>query len=79
MEDFLVTLAGHVPALMVLAYMTLMFIRGQEQSFKRLSESLKGVSEACHIVQRDAIEAMRENSKINGRKYWKGLSENCKT
>ena len=67
MEDFLVKLAGHVPALVVLAYMTLMFIRAQERSVDRLGESLKTVSEACHTVQRDAIEAMRENSKINGR------------
>lgn len=51
-----------VPALAVLAYIVwkfLQYLRAQE-------ERLKSLSEGCHVVQRDAIVAIRENSRVLG-------------
>lgn len=60
--EWLLDIGKQVPALAVLAWVVHTFVRHLE----RRDEALKGISEQCHIVQRDAIETMRRTNEMWG-------------
>ena len=54
--------AKQIPALLVLVFLIHKFLK---YLIKR-DEALEGISEQCHKVQRDAIEAIKQNSRALG-------------
>ena len=73
MEDTIVELVKQVPALGVLAFVVMRFLRIVEHRDKlfvgQLSDRdkiLSSISEECHTVQRDAIECIRKSAEVQG-------------
>ncbi len=61
-EDFFAQLATQVPSLGVLVVVVVIFLR----HLNKRDELLGDISEKCHEVQRDAINTIKENSRVLG-------------
>jgi len=62
LEDFFTQLAAQAPSLGILVVVVIIFLR----HLNKRDEMLNGISEKCHEVQRDAINTIKENSRVLG-------------
>jgi len=60
--DTLVEIAKQVPALLILGWVVLAFLK----AMSRRDDTANKVADNCHLTQRDAIKAMQENSRVLG-------------
>jgi len=62
MSDIIAAVAKDVPILALFAASFWLFLK----HLGKRDDKLKDINEECHRVQRDVIEAMRENSRVIG-------------
>lgn len=62
MDKILEMAVGQVPALVVLVWLVHYFLR----NLKERDHFLRDIGEGCHEVQRDAIETIKENTRVLG-------------
>ncbi len=61
-----VTQAPAIAAILLIVAWTLKAMRSRDALLKDLGKDYEDSRDQCHKVQRDAIEAMRENSRVLG-------------
>jgi len=62
MTEYVIEIAKQVPALLVLVWMVRVFIN----YLSRRDDLLAKIGDNCHIVQREATQALRENTQMLG-------------